>query len=119
MHEQEEEVEHRDDYEIPKSLPPPIEKKEPRLLFTCIGGIAGSLVLVFLTALLSLNVNTMPGFWEVSASIVIVSFAWYLPRLSKVTNYQTLLSLLIAVMVIFHVFDECLLYQFGCECGKD
>lgn len=100
-----------DDYEIPKNLPQPKIRKEPKIWIPIIGGLITALLLGFVVAFLSVKGIFIIGLFEVGVAIVIGFMLKQLIKLSNYTFYDHLHYLLIGMILITYVSNQFFQYQ--------
>jgi len=100
-----------DDYEIPKNLPQPKERKQPQLWIPLVGGILAALLLGYVVAFLSVKGIYIIGLFEVGVAFAIGFILKYLIKASNYTNYDRLNYLLVGMIIVTYVSNQYFQYQ--------
>jgi hypothetical protein len=103
--------ENMDDYVIPETLTPPIERKEPNFMIPAGAGIFVSIVCAFAIAYVSVNVIYVIGFFEAAVAI---AFGFALKqgiRWGNFTDVEKLMYVVYAMIAIFFCFNQVFQYE--------
>lgn len=111
LEEQVEKTSNWDDYEIPKSLPQPKERLEPKLWIPILGGLLTAFLLGYVVAFLSVKGIYIIGLFEVGVAIVMGFVLKQLIKVSNYTFYDHLHYLLIGMILITYISNQYFQYQ--------
>ena len=99
-----------DDYEIPETLPKPINNKKPNLSLPILFGLISSFAIGLLIAFLSTKGFYVIGLFEIGVGFLIGLVLSFAIKLSNFTNYDKLHWLLIFMILIIYVSNQIFQY---------
>lgn len=114
LNELEKEVEKKnnwDDYVMPESLPQPIPAKEPNILIPIVGGLAVSLILGFVLALISVKAIYIICLFEFLVATGITLTMKRLIKLSNFTDFHKMQYLLAGMIILVYFSNQYFQYE--------
>lgn len=99
------------DYVIPETLPQPKETKTPNFMIPIIVGLIASLILGFLLALISVKGIYVVVLFEFLVAAVIVFVMKFLIKMSNFTDFNKLMYLLVAMIVLLYASNQYFQYE--------